>query len=87
MSEEVTIYKCPKCGAGMEGGFLATEQKGGGVLMGGLRCSRILWSADFKMGFLGSPKGEDVSTKNTHKKYVAVPAVRCPNCRVISFTY
>ena len=81
------IEKCPTCGSPLEPGFLGTEQKGGAVFLGGLRCSRIIWSKDFKMGFSGTPKGEDVATQNTHKTYMALPASRCAQCRVVIFQY
>ena len=55
--------------------------------MGGLRCSRIFWAKVYKMGFLGAPKGEDVSTQNTHKSYMAIPSARCEKCRVVVFEY
>ncbi len=87
MSDPIDVAECPRCNAPMEIGFIATEQKGGGVLSGGLRCSRIVWCEEFKMGFVGGPKGEYVSTMNTHKKYMAIPAVRCSNCRMITFGY
>ena len=71
----------------METGFLATQQLGGGGLFRALKCSRIIWSAQFEMGFLGSPKGGDVSTASVDGKYKAIPSARCPNCRLIVFAY
>ena len=87
MAESLPVVKCPSCESEMEHGFLGTEQKGGGVLNGGLKCSKIVWSQDFRMGFFGKPKGENVSGKNTHRKYMAVPAMRCTQCRMILFQY
>ena len=87
MDDSLLFSRCPKCEAEMASGFLATEQKGGGVLTGGLKCSRIIWTEEFKMGFLGGPKGETVSTRNTHKKSRAVPAVRCTSCNFVAFEY
>jgi hypothetical protein len=78
---------CPKCGGFMESGFLATQQRGGGFFAGGLKCSKILWTQTQAMGFFGSPKGEDVTTRNAHRKYVFVPAQRCPACRLLVFEY
>ena len=71
----------------MQPGFVGTEQRGGSVLLGGMRCSKVLWCEEFKMGFFGSPKGENLSEKNTHKKYMAIPAARCTRCRVVVFEY
>jgi hypothetical protein len=86
MAADMLIEKCPKCNAEMEQGFVGTEQKGGGLL-GGLKCSKVLWCEEFKMGFFGSPKGADISGQNTHKKYMAIPAVRCTGCRLVVFAY
>jgi hypothetical protein len=92
MPNQEASTECPYCSGPLESGFLATEQKGGnhgliGILAGGLKCSKIMWTEEFKMGFFGSPKGEDVSTRNAQKKYMAVPALRCPKCRSITFAY
>jgi len=87
MAETVAINKCPKCSAPMEQGLVGTEQRGGGLLTGGLKCSKVLWCEEFKMGFFGSPKGENISGRDTHKKYMAIPATRCTACRVVVFEY
>lgn len=85
MAQDATIDKCSKCGGEMEQGLIATQQKGGGVA--GLKCSKVLWCGEFKMGFFGSPKGEDISGQNTHKKYMAIPGARCTSCRLVVFGY
>ena len=87
MSEPSLPSRCPKCGGPMETGFLATQQLGGGGLFRALKCSKIIWSPDFAMGFLGTPKGEDVSAASVEKKYKAIPSARCPTCRLILFEY
>ncbi len=86
MGEDTPIDKCSKCTSQMEHGFVGTEQSGRG-LTGWLKCSKVLWCEEFKMGFFGSPKGEDISGQNTHKKYMAIPAARCTVCRLVVFAY
>ena len=86
MAEASAFETCPKCGGPMAPGFLATEQVKAFSVLRGMKCARVLWTEGSKMGFLG-PKGEDVSAMNVHKKYMFIPAVRCPACRFIAFRY
>lgn len=78
---------CPHCNGTLENGILTTEQRGGSILLGGVKCSKIIWAKEFKMGFMGSPNGEDVSTRNIHRKYMEIPAIRCKECRFVVFKY
>ena len=86
MSEPTASERCPRCDAELESGFIATQQAMG--LFGLPKRVRIFFCpGQFKMGFLGSPKGEDVSGRSTHRKYMAIPATRCRECRWVVFHY
>lgn len=87
MDEFSVLEQCPKCGSIIDKGYIATRQGGGSPLLGGMKCSKIWFCDEFKMGFLGSPKGDDVSTANTHKKYMVIPAARCRRCNLVVFEY
>ena len=86
MTESTTAVRCPKCDKTLANGYLTTEQMAGAIT-NFPRCSDIIWCDEFKMGFTGKPHGVKVSTNNTEGRYVAIPAMRCTECRMIIFKY